>query len=193
MNTCHACYKSDFDGSWWCDNCDQWPCRCVPQEGDDAPQETSVHEEAVPVPAESAGGSATDAADPAGVHGVPVRQAQEPDVAPEQEAARLSVLFCWHCGRPGIQGQAFSGGQEYYCPHCNDVFPYRAHTSHGPAECIVKELKRAGATGAVVADGGDLDGLVANMLAEGYALGETVYVHGKRIRYLTYSPVPTDE
>ena len=27
-NRCNGCYRSDFDGSWWCDNCDQWPCRC---------------------------------------------------------------------------------------------------------------------------------------------------------------------
>jgi hypothetical protein len=28
---CAGCYRSDFDGSWWCDNCDQWPCICGPQ------------------------------------------------------------------------------------------------------------------------------------------------------------------
>lgn len=26
---CHGCYRSHWDGSWWCDNCDGWPCLCV--------------------------------------------------------------------------------------------------------------------------------------------------------------------
>lgn len=55
---------------------------------------------------------------------------------------------------------------------------------HDPVGCIVDELKRANASGAVVAQDGDLNDLVNNMLAEGYTLSETVYVHGKRIRYL---------
>ena len=25
---CSGCYRSDFDGSWWCDTCDQWPSVC---------------------------------------------------------------------------------------------------------------------------------------------------------------------
>ena len=53
-----------------------------------------------------------------------------------------------------------------------------------PVGYIVGELKRANASGAVVAQEGGLDELVENMLAEGYTLGETVYIHGKRIRYL---------
>lgn len=55
---------------------------------------------------------------------------------------------------------------------------------HDPVGCIVDELRRGGASGAVVAQDGSLDDLVDNMIAEGYTLGETVYVHGKRIRYL---------
>lgn len=27
-NRCPGCYVSDFDGKWWCDNCDRWPCIC---------------------------------------------------------------------------------------------------------------------------------------------------------------------
>lgn len=60
-----------------------------------------------------------------------------------------------------------------------------AEIDHDPVDCITDELKRANASGAVVAQEGDLDDLVGNMLAEGYTLDETVYVHGKRIRYLT--------
>ena len=32
---------------------------------------------------------------------------------------------CWSCRNAGIQYQPFSGGKEYYCPTCEDVFPYR--------------------------------------------------------------------
>lgn len=90
-NTCPACYADDLHGGWWCDNCDQWPCRCVPQEGDDAPEETPVREEAVSVTGGGESGSAADVAGTAGVHGVPVREASEPDMAPEQEAARVDI------------------------------------------------------------------------------------------------------
>lgn len=31
---------------------------------------------------------------------------------------------CLECGKPGIQGQLFSGGQEYYCPNCEEVYSY---------------------------------------------------------------------
>lgn len=145
-NRCHACYHG-FSG-WWCDNCDTWPCRCVPQEGDDASQEEAVPEEAVSVAEGGTGGVAPDAVDAAGVHGVPVRQAQDADVASEQEAARVAGI------------------------------------DHDPVSCIVAELQRAGAGAAIVAHGGSLDAEVRGMLADGYVLGETVYLHGKRIRYL---------
>ncbi len=32
---------------------------------------------------------------------------------------------CWACSKPGIQYQPFSGGREYFCPTCEDTFPYR--------------------------------------------------------------------
>lgn len=151
-NKCHACYNS-FSG-WWCDNCDTWPCRCVPQEGDDAPQEEAVPEEGVSVAEGGESGAAPDAADAAGVHGVPVRQAQDTDVAPEQEAARVA--------------------------------------DHDPVSCIVAELQRAGAGAAIVAHEGSLDVEVRGMLADGFVLGETVYLHGKRIRYLVKPEVPNE-
>lgn len=33
MTVCSGCYNS-FSG-WWCDNCDTWPCKCLPE----APQD----------------------------------------------------------------------------------------------------------------------------------------------------------
>lgn len=150
-NKCHACYDS-FSG-WWCDNCDQWPCRCVPQEGDDAPEAQAVSEEAIPVPEGGVDGVAPDASDAAGVHGVPVREASGADVAPVQEAAPVE---------------------------------------HDLVGCIVSELQRAGAGAAIVAHEGSLDVEVRDMLGDGYVLAETVYLHGKRIRYLV-KPEVTDE
>lgn len=29
---CPGCYQSDFNGSWWCDNCSDWPCVCEPDD-----------------------------------------------------------------------------------------------------------------------------------------------------------------
>lgn len=31
---------------------------------------------------------------------------------------------CEFCDSPGIEGQPFSGGKEYYCPSCNEVYSF---------------------------------------------------------------------
>lgn len=186
---CPACFEDEF--GWHCATCDDWPCEC-PQEGDGGASEEkapTVREEAVPVPEGGQSGAAPDAGDEAGVRGVPVREASETNLAPDQEAARVNAGHCAVCGQPGIQGQAFSAGREYYCPTCDDVHPYPwapvVSAEPDPVECVIDELKRANASGAVVAQEGNLDELVENLLAEGWVPGETVYMHGRRIRYLT--------
>ena len=25
---CPSCYQNHFNGEWWCDRCDTWPCEC---------------------------------------------------------------------------------------------------------------------------------------------------------------------
>lgn len=96
----------------------------VDEEGGDDQEGKTVREEAVSVSVGGEGGAVPDAVAPAGVHTIPVREASEADMAPEQEAARVNAGHCGHCGGPGIQGQSFSGGREYYCPRCDDVHTY---------------------------------------------------------------------
>lgn len=43
---------------------------------------------------------------------------------------------CWACGKPGIQYQPFSGGREYFCPTCEDTFPYREGQAPRRAQMI---------------------------------------------------------
>lgn len=31
MPKCPGCY-SNYNGHWWCDNCDLWPCVCLEEE-----------------------------------------------------------------------------------------------------------------------------------------------------------------
>jgi hypothetical protein len=49
----------------------------------------------------------------------------------------MSGYFCDQCG-DATQYQTFSGGAEYYCATCDDVFPYRADAANLPRAALLR-------------------------------------------------------
>lgn len=64
--------------------------------------------------------------------GIEIIGAVSAEINGEHVLIAPGMHVCQQCGSPDIQGQPFSGGREYYCPHCDEAFGYEARTEKLP-------------------------------------------------------------